>query len=307
MPEEITSSRDAIWEVPEPLTVRPEPMSDGTVILLRRYGNPRGHRLVVTHGNGLAVDLYYPFWSLLLDDYDLVVYDLRNHGWNQVGAIEGHNMPSFVNDHDRIMAAIDHHFGEKPKVGVFHSVSALVSLLSPTKGHAFAGRFLFDPPLCKPGRSYQQMEEVANGMAMMTRRRTERFPTREDFSFLLKLTPLFSRVVPGVLELVSKTTLRQDEGGEGYLLRCPREYEARIVEYAGVFSVMVDFGSLASPTKVLGADPTLPHSYLPTLDLSDILTVDYDFLPDATHFLQLEDPQSCASAVRQFAGRVFKT
>ncbi len=279
-------------------------MKDGASTVLRRHGNPDGPRLVLTHGNGLAADLYYPFWSLLAEDCDLIVYDLRNHGWNEVGPIDKHNMPSFVDDHDRTMEAIDREFGEKPKVGVFHSVAALISLLSPTGGSAFEGRFLFDPPLCKPGRSYQQMEEAATRTATLTRRRAERFPTVESFSFLLKFVPLFSRVVPGVLDLMARTTLRKSPTGKDYELRCPKEYEARIVEYAGIFSVMVDFDTLASPTKVMGADPTLPFSYLPTLDLSNILTVDYDFLPDTTHFLQLEDPQGCAEAVRDFLDTV---
>lgn len=279
-------------------------MGDGTEIVLRRHGNPQGPRLVLSHGNGLAIDLYYPFWSLLADEYDLIVYDLRDHGWNEVSPLETHNMPSFVDDHDRIMEAIDRFFGERPKFGVFHSVSALISLLSPTRGSTFAGRFLFDPPLCKPGRSYQQMEEAATHTATLTRRRAERFQNRDDFSFLLKFIPHFSRVVPGVRDLMARTTLRRSPGADHYELRCPKEYEARIVEYAGIFSVMVDFDTLASPTKVMGADPTLPFSYLPTLDLSGILTVDYDFLPEATHFLQLEEPEECAAAVREFVGEV---
>ena len=64
--------------------------------------------------------------------------------------------------------------------------------------------------------------------------------------------------------------------------------------------MLVDFAALQCPTKVIGADPTLPYSYLPTLDLSDMLTVDYDFLPDATHFLQLEQPANCVTAMRGF-------
>ncbi len=276
------------------------PLEGGEVIVLRRHGNPDGPRLVISHGNGLAIDLYYPFWSLLADDYDLIIYDLRNHGWNPVGTIEKHNVPSFVNDHDLVMESIDRHFGEKPKVGVFHSVSALISLLSPTGGSTFSGRMLFDPPLCKPGRSYQEMEAAATRNAFLTRHRSERFPRMEDFSYILNFIPMFSNVVPGVVDLMAETTLRRREGDQDYELRCPREYEARIVEYAGVFSVMVDFDSLQSPTKVIGADPTLPYSFLPTLDLSDILTVDYDFLPDATHLLQLEQPRACASALREF-------
>ncbi len=293
-----------MWKIPEPSLIGQARMGDGTTIFLRRHGNPDGPRLVLTHGNGLAADLYYPFWSLLADDFDLILYDLRNHGWNQIGPIDKHNMPSFVNDHDRTMQAIDHLFGEKPKIGVFHSVSALISLLSTTGENALAGRFLFDPPLCKPGRSHQQMEEAANHTAQLTRRRAERFPTKEDFSFLLKFSPLFSRVAPGVLDLMAETTLRKNPMGQDYQLRCPKEYEARIVEYAGIFSVLVDFEALKSPTKVMGADPTLPFSYLPTLDLSDMLTVDYDFLPEATHFLQLEEPEQCAAAVEEFVGTV---
>lgn len=92
-------------------------MDDGTNIALRRHGNPGGPRLVVCHGNGLASDLYYPFWSMLTGDCDLIIYDLRNHGWNEVTAIGNHNVPSLVRDHDLIMETIDSYFGDKPKVG----------------------------------------------------------------------------------------------------------------------------------------------------------------------------------------------
>ena len=64
--------------------------------------------------------------------------------------------------------------------------------------------------------------------------------------------------------------------------------------------MLVDFDSQVSPTKVIGADPTLPSSYLPTLDLSDVFTVGYDFLPDATHFLQLEQPEQCVELMLEF-------
>ena len=34
--------------------------------------------------------------------------------------------------------------------------------------------------------------------------------------------------------------------------------------------------------------------------MSDILSVNYDFLPEATHFLQLEKPAECAAAAKEF-------
>ncbi len=101
-------------------------------------------------------------------------------------------------------------------------------------------------------------------------------------------------------DLMPETTLREETDGEGYELRCPPEYEAQIIDYARVFAVSVDFGALQCPTRVIGADPTLPYSYLPTLDLSDMLSVDYDFVPEATHFLQLEQPEECEAKMREF-------
>ena len=116
---------------------------------------------------------------------------------------------------------------------------------------------------------------------------------------MLPLLPAFRRFVPGAFDLMAFTTLRASEK-EGYGLCCPREYEAQLIDYASVYGVAVDCDGLECPVKVIGADPTLSYSYLPTLDLSDILSVDCDFLPEATHFLQLEQPAECAAALRSF-------
>lgn len=296
----MTATSTTIWEIPEPLSIDKVSVDDDTVISLRRHGNPSGPRLVLCHGNGLAIDLYYPFWSLLADDFDLVVYDMRNHGWNNVGDQKKHNLPTLVQDHDSILSAVDRFYGKKPKIGVFHSVSSLVTLLSPTRGGGFSACILFDPPLCKAGDSYEKFDAAVTRTAALTRRRTDRFRTREELVSLLGFLPIFQHAVPGVFDLVARTTLRKCADGQGYELRCPREYEAQIIEYARTFAVLVDFDTFRCPIKVLGADPTLPYSYLPTLDLSDVLSVDYDFLPETTHFLQLEQPQQCAAVLREF-------
>ncbi len=294
------TTSEKVWEIPAPLSVHEVRMEDGAVITLRRHGNPAGPRLVVSHGNGLAVDLYYPFWSLLLWDFDLFVFDLRNHGWNPVGSQKRHNLPSFVDDHDRIMEEIDSQYGEKPKTGVFHSISALVSLLSPTHGSGFAARILFDPPVCKPSDYNEEYDVATRRCSEVIQRRTERFESIEECADFLRYIPSFERVVPGVRELFARTTLRKSATGEGYELRCPRDYEAQLIYYARAFTVWVDLEKLGCPTKVIGADPVLPYSFLPTFELSHISSVDYDFLPDATHFLQIEQPEACVAAVREF-------
>ncbi len=298
------SDSDSTYQVPAPAATLDVPVDDETIITLRRHGNPDGPRLVLSHGNGLAIDLYYPFWSLLTADFDVIVHDLRNHGWNALTSMREHTVATFANDHDLILDAIESHFGSKPLIGVYHSVSSLTTLVSPTKGSRHAALVLFDPPLCKPGASYEEFDTAATRAAGFARRRTFRFKSREDFEELLSFAPTFRHTVPGVTKLIAQATLRESAENSGFELRCPPEYEAQIVDYASPYAVLVDFGKFNCPIKVVGADPTLPYSYLPTLDLSDILSVDYDFLPDATHFLPLEMPEECATIVREFVEQI---
>ena len=300
----MSENAETAWELPAPLSVREVQVDADTRISLRRHGNPDGPRLVLSHGNGLAIDLFYPFWSLLADDFDLIVHDLRNHGWNALTDLERHNVPTLIDDHDRILEAIDEHFGAKPKVGVYHSVSSLVALLSPTRGSTYAGLVMFDPPLRKPNLTDEEFDAASMRTAAMARRRTARFRSREEFSDMLPYVPAFQHLVPGAHELMARTTLRESANGEGYELRCPPEYEAQIIDYARIFCLAVDFEVMQCPLKVIGADPTVEYSYLPALDLSDVTVVHYDFLPDASHFLLIEQPQESAGVLREFLGSI---
>ena len=296
-----------IWEVPQPSSTCEVRLDDGSVTVLRRYGNVDGRRLILSHGNGLAIDLYYPFWSLLVDDFDLVLYDIRNHGWNSLGPISQHNVPNFIADLHRILTAIDRQFGAKPHIGVYHSLSALIALLSlssvvaarvSTEGPSFSNLVLYDPPLFLPSSS-EMFEEVAEALIRQTRKRTNKFRTPQDFAELLRYSPNFSRLAPGVRELMATTTLRRSNDAEHYVLRCPPEYEARVLEYARSYGGLVEFGDVPCRIKVIGADPTLPFAYLPTFDLDLMGALEYDFLPDATHYLQLERPEECVAALRE--------
>ena len=291
-------AQEAHWTIPEPVSTCEVRLDEHAMATVRRHGNPAGSRLVLTHGNGLAVDPYYPFWSLLADDFDLMVYDLRNHGWNSVGAQRDHNIPALISDHDLILDAIVREYGEKPTVGVFHSLSALVTLLSFTD--VYSALVLFDPPLCKPAGREAEWIAATERTAAMIRRRTERFESREQFADILAIASGYARVVPGVRDLIARSTLRKSADGEAYELRCPRDYEAQIAEYVRSFSPLLDLTILTCPTKVIGADPTLPFAYLPTFDLSHATAVDYDFVPEASHFLQVEKPEECAAMVREY-------
>ena len=229
-----------------------------------------------------------------------MAHDLRSHGWNAAVPLSQHNIPMFVSDHDRILDAIDDIYGEKPQAGVFHSVSSMAPLLSPALGSRLSALILFDPPLRKPHETDNEFDAASKKAETQARRRTHRFETLDDFKMLLRFTSVFKHAVPGIEDLAARTVLRESADSAGYELRCPREHEAQINAHARIFAAMIDLEALRCPVKVIGADPTLPYSYLPTFDLSDVLAVDYDFLPDATHFLQLEQPENCVEAMLAF-------
>ena len=288
------------WELPPPLATAKARMDDGTVITLRRHGNPAGPRMVLSHGNGLAADLYYPFWSLLADRFDIVVHDLRSHGWNAVSSLRTHNIPTLIRDNGDISAAIEAHFGAKPKVGVFHSLATLPALFQPDDA-GFTALVLFDPPICPPGGSPSDMEAFLQPAAARARRRKRFFETREEFTETIGRSQVFARIPRETLELFAQTTLRPAANG-GYELCCPPEHEAQIFEFYFGWAMQAPdvLEHLECPVIAIGSDPTSSHSYMPSLDLRILNTLHYNFIPDTTHFLQLEDPETCAALTLDF-------
>ena len=70
------------FEIPIPLRTTDLTMADGAVIRIRQHGNADGPRLILAHGNGFAIDAYFPFWRCLMERFEIVLYDQRNHGHN---------------------------------------------------------------------------------------------------------------------------------------------------------------------------------------------------------------------------------
>lgn len=287
------------WKIPEPSVVCEVGNDPRAPTVVRRHGNAEARtRLVLSHGNGLAMDLYLPFWSLLTEEFDLFLYDLRNHGWNPVGSRGEHNIPTLIRDHDLVLETIDRRFGAKPTVGVYHSVTTLISLLADSR--KYAALVLFDPPLLKPAVGKTEWYEATEKAIATIRRRGNRFQSEEEFAELLGFLPGFVKIPGDVRKLMARTTLRRTADGQAVELRCPREYEAEIMEASRKFSPLLDLSILSCPTKVIGADPSARYSYLPTFDLSHVEGLDYDFVPDTTHLLQLEQPAQCAALLREF-------
>ncbi len=295
----------APYVVPAPLDTLDVAVDGGGTIVVRRHGETRGNRIVLSHGNGLAADFYYPYWVRFLADFEVVLFDLRNHGWNAPGPLDDHNPVRFASDlDDTVLPAIDRAFGKKPTLGVFHSISALASLMLPSRGARFAGLLLFDPPVCGPGMSQQQFDEHAEAAANAVSRRGAHFASRADLIELLRLVPWFGRKDPRVKHLYAETVLRPRSNGPGYELACPPAYEAQAIRFMSAYAAIVDYGAMACSVKVIGSDPTLPVSYLPSFDVRVVTQVDYDYIPEVGHNVPVEAPERSHELTVQFMKRV---
>lgn len=293
------------YAVPAPRETLEVPVSGCGTITVRRHGRERGRRIVLSHGNGLAADFYYPFWGRFLDDCEVLVFDLRNHGWNALGNLEDHNPMLFARDlDDAVLPAIGRAFGEKPTLGVFHSISALAALLIPSQGARFAGMLLFDPPICGPGKSQQEFDAHAEMAGNMVRVRREHFASHEELIQLLGFSPIFHTVEPRVKRLYAETALRPRPDGTGYDLRCPAAYESQAIRFMNAYATIVSYDAMACPIKVIGSDPTLPVSYLPSFDVRLVTKVDYDFLPEVGHYVPIEAPERCHELTLEFMAKI---
>ncbi len=288
------------WKLPEATGVLDVITADGTLVYVRRHGNPDGPRVLLSHGCGLAIDTYYPYWSLLEDRFDLFLYDLRSHGWNPPGGLHSQNIPTFVRDCEAVLRAIGQNYGEAPVVGAFHSLSGLVALLHEEQWKGFAGLMLFDVPIMPPGGRPEDLVEMGEEMSSIARRRRDRFASRDEFTRRISRSPVYRRLPLPVIDLMADTTLRLSSDGLEYELCCPREHEAQVYDYLFGWAMRVNLNKVSCPVKVIGADPTEPFSFMPSMDLSELMHLDYDYMPDTSHFLQLEEPEKCVDYTVEF-------
>src|SRR5271154_465101 len=217
--------------VPAPNRTFSVTMDDGAVIYVRQHGKSDGPRLVISHGNGLAIDGYLPFWGPLCDRYEVVLFDFRNHGRNPPHGASGHNVPNFARDMDRLWQSVQENLGRKRTVGVFHSLSAITAIHHTlAMGPRWDALVLFDPPIFpRDGHPLQPLLEAdKDALSARARRRTERYDDPRLFTRQLASLPAFSNWVPEAYELMARATLRFDDAAKGWILACPRELEAHI-------------------------------------------------------------------------------
>ena len=281
-------------------------MGDGAVIRMRRHGNPSGPRLLCCHGNGFATDAYWPFWRHLLDRYDILLYDQRNHGWNPRHLAEGHTVGGFVDDMDRLLDQTADAFGPKPTIGAFHSISGITSIRhAQERGWRWDALILFDPPLV-PSQGHE-LHAVARdfelGLSEWALKRPDKFDSPDDLAARFERSKSLAGWTAGSHALMARSILRQVDGTDQWELCCPREWESGIYAENAVLDLTPRLDALSGAVKFVCSDPLVEDPRAPALvnrAMHEKFGHPYEGIPGTTHMLQLEEPEACADIVTRF-------
>ena len=279
---------------------------DGATIRLRRHGNPAGPRLVLSHGNGFAIDGYWPFWRMLCDGFDVVVFDFRNHGQNPTHEIGGHHYANFARDMDAIWHALGEKWGKKKSAGLFHSMSALTSIVQNADiARRWDALVLFDPPLFPPAGHplYDVAMRLEQRLARWASGRQERFKDPSELAAQFRANRTMQRWVQGSHELLARAILRHEPTAGDWMLSLPPAYEAQVYLSNITFGAWARLAKLPRSTKLICSDPSLPDAGPPAhtgRDAATFFGVSYEAIPDTSHMLQIERPGACIAAALAF-------
>lgn len=277
---------------------------DGAGLILRRYANPGKPRVLVSHGNGFAIDGYRAFWLLLADDFELVLFDQRNHGRNPLGPRQTHSISAMAHDHMAVREAVERHFGPRFTAGLFHSVSSIASIRASLELQAqWDALVLFDPPLIAPeGNPLRQKgQRIDDILAEFARSRPHHFDDPAEQAQIYRQQVGREWVAGADLDMARAVT-RPDPAG-GYELCCPGEYEAGIYLDNAAFDSYAVLPALRQPTLIIGADPSHGRPMPPALvgpEAAATHGIPHIVVPGTGHMLQIEKPDIVAGHARRF-------
>ena len=294
--------------VPEPNEVFSVEVKGGTKIIVRRYSNRGKPCLLLSHGNGFAIDAYLPFWSELRSEFELFIYDQRHHGYNQPSQYDDSDFDLFADDLDKIISKARQIVRNVPIYGVYHSLSAVAALLHAKNYETqLDALILFDPPL-QPPKSHK-LFNIAHNFEMKlsdwAKNRQQSFKSPEDLSQHFHKSRSLSGWVNGAYELMAKSVLK--EKGSNWELICPPRIESQIYRHNASLILWEFFDELTTPIALIIADPDHPAKQAPAQVCSSLVKssdIPFIMVPGTTHLLQIEKPEKCRASFKKLLAEI---
>ena len=284
-------------------------LSDGARIGLQRWGTARPERMVVSHGNGLAVDGFREFGRKLADKYEVIAFDMRNHGHSGPGPLSEEPWPRFVADIPEIFDHIQRLYGDKPTHGAFHSLSSVSTLFSQAlTPRDWRTLTLYEPPV-PPIMNPVLLEEFLElhaKLAARTRNRRRRFKSPDELKASFLRSPTFAGIPDEALGRLAIGALFLADPGEAapWQLVCDPEQEARTYEMRNIEPFCEAVGKVTSPVQVViggVGSHDMPILINSCTALAETFGFPIQQIEQGNHLLQLQWPGETAAIACDFA------
>lgn len=280
-------------------------MEDGAEIIVRHHSRPGATRLFISNGNGFAVDGYRVFWEPLLADFDVVLFDMRNHGPNPPCGADGHHYQQMGRDLATVHAAVTQKLGTATSVGVFHSMSSRAAMKGASEaGLPYDAAVLFDPPSVPPQDHslYEAMRSFELKLVNWATERREHFTSPDELEADYAEARPSAKWLPQARSDMAAAVMRPDPAG-GFRLSCQRELEASIYLAALTLDLWPKASDLNLPVKLVGADPEgrgAPPTGPANKALAEEGGFDYFGMEHVGHLLQIEKPDACRDVLLSY-------
>lgn len=286
-------------------------LGDGATVALRRWGAPRAERMVISHGNGMAVEGFRAFGAALEDDFEVIAFDMRNHGDSGPGEVLDDPWPRFLRDIPEIFDAIQQIYGDKPTHGVFHSLSSASTLMAQGQDpRPWRSLTLYEPPVppVADASLTRRIQALHADLAARTRKRRRHFSGPELLIESLKKSPTFGGIDADTLHRLACAMLwRSDADPQApWELICDPEMEANIFDAPGAGNYWQDLASVTCPVQVvLGS--AMGHDMPILIQSGTVLARSFGFhgatVEGGGHLMQLQRPERSAELAVAFARR----
>ncbi|KJS43097.1 MAG: hypothetical protein VR71_11550 [Roseovarius sp. BRH_c41] len=284
-------------------------LSDGARITLRRWGGAKPLRIVISHGNGLAIDGFTAFGRELMNHFEVVAFDMRNHGQSGPGEVLDDPWPRYLTDIPEIFDAIQNSFGQKPTHGAFHSLSSASTIMAQgLDPRPWKTLTLYEPPVPPVNNPIllDAFQSLHATLSARTRSRRRRFADPARLIASLERSQTFGGIpAPQLNRLAEAMLIRTDaDPNAPWDLVCAPEMEANTFDTRRACDFYEGIARVQTPVQVV-VGTTLGHDMPILIKTAELLAATFGFkvtcVEGGGHLMQLQRPNRSAEHAVRFA------
>jgi pimeloyl-ACP methyl ester carboxylesterase len=273
--------------------------SDDVSVVVHDLGGA-GRPVLLSHATGFHGRCWGPVADELADEFHCLALDYRGHGSTSAPHDWQVDWERYGDDAVAVARSIFEAYGS-PIIGVGHSMGGACLLIAARREpELFAGLVVFEP-IVFPGDFASTGDPAEHPLAVGARRRRAGFASVEDAVSNYAAKPPMAAFTPSALRAYVQYGTRPADDGDGIVLCCSPEHEARTFETGGAHRTWDALGEISTPTLVLAGrpDPASPATLAPQI-AARLPRGAFRVIDHVDHFAPMTHPDLIARAVSAF-------